>query len=416
MDEPKNNHTLQQTFAALKHRNFRLFWTGQAVSLIGTWMQNVAQSWLVLELTKSAFWLGVVSALQFLPMLVFSLFAGTLVDRLPKQKMLIFTQTFSAILAFTLALDVQFHTVVLWHVLVIATLLGMTNTLDMPTRQAFMIELVGKQDLMNAIILNSSIFNAARILGPSVAGFVIAKLGMGLCFYLNAFSFIPVIGGIIMIRFVNRPSIISPQERPGVLPEIKEGLRYVYRTPVIFAAVLLMAVINIFALNFNVLIPLYARNVFKIGAQGFGLLMAANGIGAVVGSIILAAGSYRRTPKVGTLVVASSALCVFELLLVPVKSHLLAYLLLSLVGFSMIAYTTTTNSLIQVHSPDNLRGRVMSIYTLVFSGFTPFGSFLSGWAANLWGAPPAMGLGAIISLLFIGMMVFWSPEAFKRSS
>ena len=185
--------------------------------------------------------------------------------------MLIFTQVSSTILAFILAIDSQLHTVTLWHVLIIATLLGIINTLDMPTRQAFMIELVGKSDLMNAIILNSSIFNAARILGPMVAGLVIAHLGMNLCFYLNAVSFIPVIVGITMIRLNRQPlPPANPGEKPDVWQEIKEGLRYVIRVPIILAPILLLAVINIFALNFNIIIPLYAQNVFKCGAQGFG--------------------------------------------------------------------------------------------------------------------------------------------------
>jgi MFS family permease len=414
-DTPQKKTTLKQTFAALKHRNFRLFWMGQAISLIGTWMQNIAQAWLVLELTKSsAFWLGVVSALQFLPMMLFSLHAGTLVDRLPKQKMLIFTQSASAILAFALAIDVQLHTTALWHVLVIATLLGVINTLDMPTRQAFMIELVGKEDLMNGIILNSSIFNAARIVGPSLAGFVIAQFGIQLCFYLNAISFIPVIIGIAMIHLTLQPNLHKlDTESFGVWHEIKEGLRHVIKTPVIFAFMALLAVINIFALNFNVLIPLYARNVFKIGAQGFGFLMAANGIGAVVGSIILAARSGRKPPKTKNILLAATVMCILELMIVPIKNHLFAYFLLALIGFSMIAFTTSVNSLVQVQTPDNLRGRVMSIYTLVFVGLSPIGSFLSGWAAHIWGAPASLGWGAVISLGFITILIFRYPTIFK---
>lgn len=413
----KQKLVIKQTFSALKHRNFRLFWTGQAISLIGTWMQNIAQAWLVLELTKSAFWLGVVSALQFTPMLLFSFYAGTLIDRWSKRKILLWTQTISAILALILAVDVQLHTVAFWHVLILATLLGLTNTMDAPTRQSFMIELVGKQDLMNAIVLNSSIFNGARIIGPSIAGFVISVLGIDLCFYLNGLSFIPVIIGIAMIRLVNQTTtpLSSPSVPPRVWDEIKEGLRYVIKTPMILAPILLMAVINIFALNFNVLIPLYARNIFKIGAAGFGFLMSANGVGAIIGSIILAArsGQHKTTPKPKTLVMAAGALCLFELMIVPVNNQFLAYFLLILVGFSMITFSTTTNSLIQIRTPDNLRGRVMSIYTFVFMGLSPFGSFLSGWAADSWGAPAALGLGAVISIGFIGVLSLRYQSIFK---
>ena len=412
IETPEQKISLKDTFAALKHRNFRLFWVGQAISLIGTWMQNIAQAWLVLELTKSAFWLGVVNAIQFLPMLFFSLYAGTLIDRLPKRTVLLFTQSISAILALVLAVDLQLHTVALWHVLIIAALLGLSNTWDMPTRQAFMIELVGKEDLMNAIVLNSSIFNAARILGPTVAGLVIAKLGMNLCFFLNALSFVPVIAGIAMIRLANQPpSRLTTDAKPG--HEIKVGLNYVIKTPVILAPMILLAVINVFALNFNVLIPLYARSVFKIGAQGFGLLMAANGVGAVAGSLILAAQSKNKIPKYKTLVISAIGICISELLIVPVKNYPLAYLFLMLVGFSMIIFTTTANSLIQVHTPNHLRGRVMSIYTLVFMGFTPIGSFLSGDAAHFWGAPATLGLGAAISLIVIMILAIKYPAIFS---
>ena len=264
-------------------------------------------------------------------------------------------------------------------------------------------------------VLNSSVFNAARIIGPSLAGFVIAKLGIDLCFYINAISFIPVIAGIAMIRLIKQPTFQQPSpQSTGVWPEIKEGLRYVIKTPLVLAFMALLTVLNIFAFNFNVLIPLYARSVFKIGAQGFGLLMAANGIGAVVGSIILAAHSGRKTTKTKNIMLAAAAMCVFELMIVPIKTPLLAYLLLALVGFSMIAFTASINTLIQVQVPDNLRGRVMSIYTLVFVGLSPIGSFLSGWVAHIVGAPATLGLGAIICLAFIFLLIIRYPTIYKN--
>ena len=386
--------------AALRHRNFRLFWVGQCISLTGTWMQNIAQAWLVLEITKSAFWLGVVSAVQFLPMLLFSLYAGTLVDRLSKKRVLILTQAIMMVLALVLAVDTLLKTVALWHILIIATLLGFTNTLDMPTRQAFMFELVGKEDLMNAIVLNSSIFNAARVVGPSVAGLLIAKLGMDWCFFLNAASFVPVIAGIAMIRLKSRAAPERLQEREGLWPEIMAGLSYVRATPGILIPMTLMAIISIFAMNFNVLIPLYAKNVFHGGAKDFGFLMAANGAGALLGSGLLAAKS-SNGPKFRNMLIAAVGICVFELLLVPVKVYGLAYLLLGLVGVSMITFTATTNSLIQVQTPHHLRGRVMSIFALIFAGLTPVGSLLSGAAAHAWGAPLTLLLGAMISLVSV---------------
>jgi predicted MFS family arabinose efflux permease len=270
---------------------------------------------------------------------------------------------------------------------------------------------------MNGIILNSAVFNAARIVGPSLAGFVIAQLGIAPCFYVNAISFIPVIAGIAMIRITSQPSLpVTTLDRSQINREIKEGLRFVLHNPLILTFMALLAVINVFAFNFNVLIPLYARNVLKIGAQGFGLLMAANGIGAVLGSIILASKSGNHAPYPRNIILAATAMCVFELLIVPVRIVALTNVLLACVGFSMITFTTSVNSLIQVKTPNNLRGRVMSIYTLVFMGLSPIGSFLSGVVAHLWGAPAALGLGAAISLGFIVLIIFKYPMIINRKS
>lgn len=395
--------------AALKHRNFRLFWAGQCISLIGTWMQNVAQAWLVLEITKSAFWLGVVSAVQFLPVLVLSLYAGTLIDRFPKKQMLIFTQTTLMVLAFILAVDTWMHTVALWHVLILAGVLGIANTLDMPTRQAFMIELVGREDLMNAIVLNSSIFNAARVVGPTVAGMAIAGVGIDWCFFINAVSFLPVITGITMIRLSGHPTAAAKQEKTGVWPEIRAGLSYVRNTPGILMPILILAVVNVFTMNFNVVVPLYAKDVFHSGAGGFGFLMSANGLGALIGAAILAAKS-RNGPSARTLVAGGVGIGIFELAITPMKSFAVVYLLLMLVGVCMITFTTTANSLVQVQAPNHLRGRVMSIFTLVFAGLSPIGSFLSGSAAHAWGAPVTLGLGAGISLVLVLALVLRNRE------
>ncbi|MCL6591718.1 MAG: MFS transporter [Firmicutes bacterium] len=417
-----------QIFASLKRRNFRLFWTGQCISLIGTWMQNVAQAWLVLELTKSAFWLGVVNAIQFLPILFFSLYAGTIIDRFSKRRILIFTQILMMILALILAVDTLLHTVVLWHVLIIAGLLGLSNCLDMPTRQSFLVELVGSGDLRNAIILNSAIFNAARVLGPSIAGIVIARVGTGTCFLINGISFIPVITGIVMIKPVIPsatptdlvllektppvPKFIQPLQNPGALTEILAGLRFVAKAPVILSTVILMAFLNVFTFNFNVLIPLFAKNVFCGDAQLFGFLMTAIGTGALLGTLVLAANS-RKPPKTRTVAFAAIAICVFELLITPVKSYYLAYLILFVVGISMITYSTTSNALIQTQTPHHLRGRVMSIYTLVFAGFSPFGSFFSGFIAHQWGAPFALGLGAVTGLVAVIVLLIRFPKVFS---
>lgn len=398
-----------QAVAALKHRNFRLFWLGQCVSLIGTWMQNMAQAWLVLELTNSAFWLGFVGTIQFLPILILSLYAGTVADRFPKKKILLTAQAVMAVLALVLALDVWLETVVLWHILIMAGMLGIANAFDMPARQSFMIELVGREDLMNAILLNSTIFNGARIIGPSVAGFLIDKLGIGWCFFLNALSFVPVIIGLTMIRLTKRPSLKSTQLQ-NAWQEIKAGLNFAKSIENIMVPMAMLAVLSLFAMNFSVLIPLYTKNVFHGGADKFGLLMSANGLGALAGSILLAVkGS--AGPRFRTLLTAAVGACVFELLLVPVRTYALAYLLLGLTGICLITFTTTANSLVQVHTPHQYRGRVMSIYAMIFAGFSPIGSLFTGSAAHAWGAPAALGLSVIICLsLMIGIAVHYRKK------
>lgn len=398
--------------AALKHKNFRLFWFGQCISLTGTWIQNIAQSWLVLEVTKSAFWLGVVNAVQFLPMLLFSLYAGTLIDRFSKRRVLIFTQISFMMLALILAIDVYFGKVALWHIIVLAGALGLVNTLDMPSRQSFIVELVGKKDLMNAIVLNSSVFNAARVIGPSLGGLAIAKFGIDSCFFLNAISYIPVIIGIMLIT-VKGVVESSPRSSEGVLSEINTGLKYVLKTSGILIPMMLMVVVNIFAMNFNIIIPLYAKNVFNVDAGGFGFLMAANGLGAFLASIVLAVKS-RKGPKIQVLITASAALCLFEISLAVLKSHLSAYVLLGAMGVASITFLTTANTLVQTKSPNHLRGRIMSIFALIFGGLTPIGSFLTGSLANGLGTPIALAVEAVICLILAIAIIIRYNKSIKE--
>ena len=254
------SRVLQTSFSSLKHRNFRLFWLGQCVSLIGTWMQNIGQSWLVLQLTHSPLKLSIVTMIQFLPMMLFSLYAGTLIDRFSKRKILIFTQISMLLLATALATLTYFNVVQYWHVLILALLLGIVNTIDMPTRQSFFVELVGKEDLMNAIALNSSIFNLARIIGPAIAGILIGLVGIAICFYLNALSFVAVIIGIWMIKV---PAQVKSEHRFGSIKEINsdvaEGLRYINSKLIIKVPLLLLALLSLFVMNYNVLLPIFAE-------------------------------------------------------------------------------------------------------------------------------------------------------------
>src|SRR5438876_5978877 len=272
---------LLRAFLALRHRNFRLFWFGQLISLIGTWMQTVGQAWLVLELTHSAWLLGVVGALQFLPVMFLSLFGGVLADRLPKRTVLLFTQSSAMLQAFALWALVATGQVHLWHVLVLASLLGLTNSLDMPTRQAFVVEMVGREDLPNAVALNSSLFNLARIVGPGLGGLIIAWLGVAPLFLLNAISFIAVIIGLALIRMNDLYALVKRSTSKGEAPKqntlqsLREGLAYVARTPSVLLVIVVIGVISLFGINFNVVLPLFATDVLHSGAMGFGFLYAS---------------------------------------------------------------------------------------------------------------------------------------------
>lgn len=385
-------------FPALCHKNFRYFWIGQCISLIGTWMQNIGQSWLVFTLTKSPFLLGLVGALQFTPMLLFSLFAGVIVDKFPKRKILLFTQTSLMTLAFILAVLVWTGSVRYWHILVLATLLGFVNTLDMPTRQSFVIELVGKEDLMNAVALNSTIFNAARIIGPALAGLLMGYLGIAFCFFVNGLSFLAIIYGLWQIDAGNAPS--KKTANSHVLQDIKEGLVYIYNHQLLFRALLLIAVIGTFAMNFSVLIPVLAKNVLHQQETGFGFLMSAMGLGSFIGAITVATKS-RSGPQ--SLVLFASAIVISLLLIITgyATVYFVAAALLLVTGFFNILFTTTANSTMQLNSKDEFRGRVMSAYTLVFGGTTPIGNLFAGTIANQFGAKSGFIASGIVVLVLV---------------
>jgi MFS family permease len=384
---------LKSLFRSLRHRNFRLFWSGQLVSLIGTWMQTVAQAWLVLELTNSSFKLGIVSALQFLPMLFLSFFTGPLIDYFDRRRTIIWTQVVLMVLAFILALLVWTETVRYWHIVVLATLLGVVNTIDMPARQTYLIELVGKEDLMNAIALNSSIFNAARAIGPAVAGLLISGLGIAFCFFVNGLSFLAVIAGLLMMKITT----VSRRERPSydILRDIAEAVKYIRDTPVVLTTISLVAVVSIFGTNFNVLVPVFARMELHRDAAAFGFLMSSFGVGALFGAASLAVLS-RWEPKPGYMLGGGLGLSLFLLLIGFQKSYGLTAVLLALAGWSMVTFFGMANTTVQLNTEDRLRGRVMSIYTLAFGGLSPFGSLFAGTMAHWITAPHTFALGGLI--------------------
>ncbi|NLI39993.1 MAG: MFS transporter [Caldisericales bacterium] len=390
---PKVN--LGETFGALKHRNYRLFFFGQLVSLVGTWMQNVAQSWLIYDITNSKAYLGYVSFASSIPIFLVSLWAGVLLDRLPKRKVIIFTQVASMVLAFVLALDVFLKTIQPWHIIVMSFLLGCVNAVDMPARQSFVIEMVSREDLMNAIALNSTIFNAARIVGPSLAGVALAWLGAGWCFALNGFSFIAVILALMAMKIEDR---IAEPTRAHPFKQVAEGLAYVKSNKTIRMLILVVAVSNLFAFSYSALMPSFAKDVLGAGEMGFGLLQSFVGIGALTGALLIA--SAKSTNKGFMLTLGNIGFPLAALLFSLSRSLPVSAFLLIIVGMGFMVQNATVNTLIQLNSEDSKRGRVMSIYTLVFQGFFPVGSLLTTSFAEVVGTPIASMTGEAIALFF----------------
>ncbi|WP_009610365.1 MFS transporter [Caldanaerobacter subterraneus] len=389
---------ITDSFPALEHRNFRLFWLGQMVSLIGTWMQNIGQGWLVLELTNSSFLLGLISAVQFLPMMLFSLFAGVIVDRFPKRKLILFTQSSFAVTSFILATLTALKVINYWEILILALINGFLNTIDVPARQSFIIDLVGKKDLMNAIALNSAVFNAARIIGPAIAGILIGKLGYAICFYLNSASFIAVIIGLILITVEGvTPKLKDAKTR--IIEDLKDGMTYIKNMPVILHTILMIAVLSTFSMNFNVLVPVFTKNVLHREATGYGLLMSAMGIGALIGALTLASISKRGVKPV-YLFAGGIGLGLFQILIGIQNSYTLTAFLLALSGWFMVTFTSSANTTIQINSADEFRGRVMSVYSLVFGGVTPIGSMYAGTLSQRFGPHITFIVSGVIAMAY----------------
>jgi MFS family permease len=389
---------LPKGLSAFRHRNYRLFWFGQLISVTGTWMQSLAQAWLVLSLTSSAFKLGLVSVFQFAPTLVFGLFAGVVADRVPKRNLLVFTQAALGVLAGTLALLVFTDRVQLWQVYALALGVGCVNAFDMTTRQAFVVDMVGKDDLMNAIALNSSLFNTARIVGPAIGGLLLAAFGPAVCFLVDSISYAAVVGGLLMMR-LERQTVATVRARST--QQIREGLAYVRATPAVLLPVLLISLVATFGLNFNIWIPVLAKQNLDAGASGFGLLMAASGVGSLIGTLGLA--FFMQHPKRLWMLGMAATLGTFELALAIVGAIPLglplAMLILSGIGFASSSTMATANTTVQTNSPDELRGRVMSVYMTVNTGTAPIGGVVAGGVASAFGTPASIALGGVITLL-----------------
>ena len=392
---PVGGVTWRHTFRALRHRNYRLFFWGQLVSLIGTWMQQTAMSWFVYQITGSKLLLGAVAAVGSAPMMLFSIWGGALADLYPKRSILVITQSAQMICAFLLAAGAWAGFAGPIFIIVIAALNGVAMGFDMPARQAFTVEMTSREDLLNAISLNSSIVNGARVVGPSVAGVLIGAVGVAMCFFLNGVTFIAVIAGLLMMR-------LPPFHRPTHLPSAGEhawnGIVYSVKHQRVRTILLLFLAVGVFGWSYAVLMPAFAKDVLGRGANGYGLLMSASGTGALAGALVVATWGHVFTPRklaLGGLWLFSIALYVFSL----TRDFYAALVCLFVAGFGMLLFFSTSNTVLQTIVPDEMRGRVMGVWALVFGAMIPLGSVEAGAIAHWFGTPFALAFGAIVCAL-----------------
>lgn len=393
---------LGETFRAMRVRNYRLYWFGQLISISGTWMQTTAQAWVVYTLTQSPLALGTVTTLQFLPITLLTLFGGVIADRAPKRKLVLITQSLALIQATLFGILVATNTIQVWQMYVLAAMQGIINAIDQPVRQAFAAELVSNEDRPNAIALNSMLFNAARIIGPATAGILIAKAGAAPALFINAASFLAVIIAIILMNpaeFFIKPMKRAPEP---AMKQLAEGLRYSRRTPAVLIVLILVGFIGTFGYNFSVVIPLLGGFVLQTDAAGFGLLSAALGIGSLLGAISTAV---TRKITIGRLIAGAAGFSFFFALLAVNSDLRLAMLLLAIVGFFGVVFSTNGSSLIQITVPDHLRGRVTSLYFLLFAGSTPIGATVIGVLSNTLNVSEALLFCA--ALCGIGVLIAW---------
>lgn len=391
---------LPAALRALKHRNYQLFFAGQLVSLTGTWMQSVAESWLIYRLTGSAVLLGLVGFASQIPVFLLAPVGGAVADRYRRHRILVTTQTVAMLLAFTLAGLTLSGRIQVWEVFALASLLGLNNAFDIPARQAFVVDMVGREDLLNAIALNSSMVNGARVVGPAVAGILVAAVGEGWCFFANAASYIAVITCLLLMKVT---AARRAPARASALASIAEGFRFVVRTGPVRALLLLLGLMSLMGMPYAVLMPIFADQILHGGASGLGLLMGASGVGALVGALSLATRNGLR--GLGRWVAFSAAGFGASVILFSLsRSFWLSAALLLPVGFSMMIEMASSNTLIQAMVPDALRGRVMAVYSMMFMGMAPIGALLAGTLAQRIGAPETVALGGAVCI--VGALVF----------
>jgi len=387
------NSTLGRTFSSLRVRNYRLFFGGQSISLSGTWIQRVAQAWLVLELTGSGTAVGLVTALQFVPLLLLAPLGGVIADRVNKRRLLMLTQTLASLSAATLGVVVLTGVVELWMVYLLAFILGVAGSIDNPTRQTFVLEMVGRDQLTNALALNSSLINAARVVGPAVAGALIITVGIGWCFVINAVSYLAVIAALGLMRADELDSAPVQPRRPG---QLREGFRYVRSTPAVLTPILMMAVAGTFAYEYQVVLPLVARFTFGGDAQTFTTMTSAMGVGAVAGGLYTAS---RQTRPAITLARIAAVFGTIQVLAALAPNLIVSLVLLVALGGMGVSFIALGNSTLQLTAAPEMRGRVMGLWAVAFLGTTPFGAPIMGWIGEHVGPRWALGLGGVAVIL-----------------
>ncbi len=399
--------TFPHGLRALNHVEYRRFFTAQFLAQVGSWMQTVAQSWLVLQLTNSAFLLGLMGTLQFGPVLLFSLVSGAVADRLPKRRILIGTQVTLGCQALLLAALAGTGVAQYWHIGVLAFTAGLANTIDMPARQSLVADMVEREDLVNAVALNSASFNAARIVGPAIAGVLIGKWGVVPAFIVNGIGFVVTIVTLLSLTTEGKPL----SRHASVLEEVGEGLRYAMDTPRLRLIMGLLFSVSFTVFNFTVYVPLFAKNVLGLGAEGFGFLMAALGVGAVSGA--LAVGSLRHGQQpLGMMFGAATIACTGLATFTVIRSFSVAVVDLFVIGFFGLILVASCNTAMQLTAPDALRGRVMSLYALIWGGVFPIGSFLVGSISQAWGVPRAfLTMGSVGLASLVSLAVWWRVRA-----
>jgi len=394
----------------MRHRDFRRFWFGLIVSVVGTWMQMAAQAWLVYELTDSSLALGLVGACGTAPMLLFALPAGVVADRLSKRNILLVTQSIAMLQAFALAALVYSGAIQVWHVMVLAAFLGTSNSFDMPARHAMVIELVGREDVLNAVSLNSSAFNSGRIVGPALAGVLIGVVGTAVCFLVNGVSFVATI--IALAGIAPRPP--RPEAQGKMLPQIRDGLIWAKGQPVVRGLLGMIAVASVFAMSYATLLPVFARDVFHRGPAGYGFLMSAYAVGALTSALLLTAFGDRW--PLGRLATIGSYWFPLALAAVALSPRYgVAVVALFLTGVGMMLFNAVSNTMLQTLSPDELRGRVMSLRTLLFAGMMPLGALQMGAVGEWLGPRAAVGIGAAVCFA-AAFVAYWLVPGVRRST